>query len=391
MHPSFDVRDFGGVSDGKTVNTTAFQQAIDACHEAGGGRVLCGPGTWVTGCVELKSNVELYLTQGCRIVGSPRLADYSPLVVDGFHTELSPEKSAHSLIRAVDAENIAITGPGVIDGAGLAFYDPRAVAEGKRKLDKPNTPRPRIGMFYRCRDVRIDGPTFIDSACWTLWLMQCESVRIHRITIRGNRRMRNVDGIDIDACRDVTVSDCQMDTEDDCIVLRAIQQLYDAPAVCENVTVTNCVLKTACQGVRVGCPGDGVIRNSTFSNLVIQSAGNGILFENPHRYLPPDSRGNADISNILFTNVVIHCRRWPIRVVVEDGIALRRLADLSFSNFRIRSGGPCVIQGSPETIIRNVRLANMKIETSGDDAIICRHCEAVRLTDVELSNRATKR
>lgn len=390
MHSSFDVSDFGAVSDGKTVNTAAFQQAIDACQDAGGGRVVCGPGTWVTGCVELKSNVELYLAQGCRIVGSPRLADYSPLVADGFHTELSPEKSAHSLLRAVDAKNIAITGPGVIDGAGLAFYDPRAVAKGKGKLDKPNTPRPRIGMFYRCRDVRIDGPTFVDSACWTLWLMQCESVHVHRITIRGNRRMRNVDGIDIDACRDVTISDCQMDTEDDCIALRAIQQLYDAAAVCENVVITNCVLKTSCQGVRVGCPGDGIIRNSTFSNLVIESTGNGILFENPHRYLPPHSRGNADISDILFTNVVIHCRRCPIKVVVENGIALRRLADLSFCNFQIRSGGPCVIQGSPETIIRNVRLANVSIETSGEDAIICRHCEAVHLNDVELCNRATE-
>jgi len=149
-----------------------------------------------------------------------------------------------------------------------------------------------------------------------------------------------LNGVNIDACRNVTISDCLMDTEDDCIVLRAIQYLYDDPAVCENVTVTNCVLKTACQGVRVGCPGDAVIRNSTFSNLVIESTNNGILFENPHRYLPPDARPRADVSDIVFSNVVIRCRRWPIKILVEDGIALRRLSDLSFSNFRIRSGAP---------------------------------------------------
>ena len=380
----YDILQYGACPDGETLNTEAIQQAIDACHQAGGGQVTCGPGTYLTGSLELKSHVELHLASGCRIVGSPRLEDYAPLVADGFYPEFAPEKSAHSLIRAVSAEDIAITGPGTIDGSGLAFYDTR---ESTGKLEKPDTPRPRIGMFYRCRAIRIQDATFVDSACWTLWLMQCEGARIHRITITGNRRLRNVDGIDLDACRDVTVSDCRIDTEDDCLVLRAIQSLYDSPAVCENVTIANCVLNSGCQGVRVGCPGDGVIRNCTFSNLVIQSTNNGILFEYPHRYLPPNNSGSAHVTNILFSNVVVNCQRTPIRLVVEDGIALPSLADLSFSDFRIRSGGPCMVQGSPETTIRNVRFSNMQVETSGDEAIICRHCQGIHLTSVELSNR----
>ncbi|MFC1452146.1 glycoside hydrolase family 28 protein [Verrucomicrobiota bacterium] len=380
----FDVLAYGACPDGKTFNTDAIQAAINACHQAGGGRVLCGPGAFLTGSLELRSHVELHVASGCRIVGSPCLEHYSPLVADGFSMNLVPENSAHALIRAVNAENIAITGPGTIDGSGLAFYKTEGVTG---KLSKPDTPRPRIGMFYRCRAIRVHETSFVDSPCWTLWLMQCEGAHIQRIAISGNRRMRNVDGIDLDACRNVTVSDCRMDTEDDCLVLRAIQRLYDSPAVCENITVTNCVLHSHCQGVRVGTPGDAVIRNCTFSNLVIQSTQNGIVFDYPGRYLPPNDPGSSDISNILFSNVVVDCRGTPIKLFVEDGIALERLADLSFSDFRIRSGGPCIVQGSPETTIRNVRFSNMQINTSGQDAVLCRHCQGVQLTNVELSNR----
>ncbi len=198
--------------------------------------------------------------------------------------------------------------------------------------------------------------------------------------------MINNDGIDLDACRDVTVSDSFFRTADDCLILRSSNQVYDVPGVCENVTVSNCVLDSWCQGIRVGCPGDGVIRNCVFSNLVITSSGNGILCEFPRHYLPADGQATADVSSVRFANVVINCTAAPIKVAVEAGIALPRVEGLSFSDFRIRSGGPCVVQGSPETTIRNVTFANIDIATTGDDAIICRHCEGVNLTNVRLTN-----
>lgn len=387
MHKCFDIAEYGSEPDGKTLNTESIQRAIDDCHDAGGGWVLCGAGEFLTGAIELKSNVELRLDPGCRIVGSPRLEDYKPLIAEGFDREHVPEKSSESLIRAVDAENIAITGYGEINGSGIAFYED---VEKPGKLEKPGNPRPRLGMFYRCRDIRIEDVKLVDSACWTLWLMMCENARINRISITGNRRLRNIDGIDLDACRNVTVNDCLIDTEDDCIVLRAIQNLYEEPAVCENVVVTNCVLKSSCQAVRVGCPGDGVIRNSVLSNLVIESTQNGIVFQNPHRYLPEGNPGSAYVSDIIFSNIVMNCAGWPIQILVEEGIALPSLANLSFSDFRICSDKPCIVQGSPETIIRNVTFSNMRIETFGDDAIVCRRCEGLQLDNVELSNLAEK-
>ncbi|MHB0937452.1 MAG: glycoside hydrolase family 28 protein [Armatimonadota bacterium] len=385
MTAIIDIRDYGANPDGTTLNTAAMQQAIDACHRDGGGQVFCGPGRYLTGTLELKSNVELHLAAGCRIVGSTRLEDYRELAAPGFRGERAPEGSSKSLIQAVEAENIAITGPGALDGNGLAFYDTET---GGRFFRKPATARPRIVTCFRCRNVRLQDVTLLDSPCWTVWLMKCERVAIHRVTVAGDQRMINNDGIDIDACRDVTISDCICKTADDCLVLRAINGVYDEPGICENVTITNCVLDSWCQGVRVGCPGDGVIRNAVFSNLTIRSAGNGIWFENPQRYLR-DGCGSADIHNILFSNITIDCDGTPIGIIVEDGIALPRLSDLAFSNINIRSGRPCRVEGSPETVIRNVRFSNMRIDTQGDDAIVCRHCDGIRLTDVELCNRAS--
>jgi len=385
MKHYFDICEYGACPDGKTLNTQAIQKAIDACHQAGGGRVFCGPGEFLTGSLQLRSRVDLHLSIGCRLVGSTNLADYVDFIAPGFRHELAPEKSSKSILRAIEAEDFSITGPGEINGSGPAFYDTKSIL-WERFYCKPDSPRPRILMAYNCRNFRIEDASFNDSPCWTFWLMQCQGVGIHRIKMRADQKMINNDGIDLDMCRDVTVSDSFFKTGDDCIILRSMRTLYETELPCENVTVSNCVLNSWCQGIRVGCPGDGVIRNCTFNNLVITGLGNGIVFNNPKQYLPEDSRGSADIRNILFSNVVIDCKNAPIKMDVDTGISLPHLGDVSFSNFRIKSGKPIIIQGSPETIIQNVSFSNVEIETSGEDAIICRHCRDVKLTNVNLSN-----
>lgn len=385
MSRHIDITDHGAIGNAVTLNTHAIQQAIDTCHDAGGGMVWCGPGTFITGTVYLRSHVELHLAAGCRIVGSTRLEDYPDFIAPGYRHQIAPEQSSKCLIGAVEAQGIAITGSGIIDGSGLAFYGSAPPPE-QGKYAKPPTPRPRIAMLYRCQGVRIQDVTFLDSPCWTCWLMRCETVHIHRVRIQGDRRMRNVDGIDIDGCRDVTVSDCIIHTEDDCLVLRAMRPLYDddTPVVCENVVITNCLLDSGCQGVRVGCPSDGTVRHCTLSNLVIRSENNGIVFDNPARYLRDG--GTADVHDIAFANVTIRCRRAPIRIYIEEGIRLARLADLRFSDLRIQSGSPWLIQGSTQTTIRDVRLTNIDVQTTGDDAIICRRARGIKLDNVELSN-----
>jgi polygalacturonase len=382
----FDIEKFGAVSDGKTLNTLAVQKAIDACHKAGGGRVFCGPGAFLTGSLQLKGGVELHLAQGCRLLGSTNLADYADFETPGFHGELTPENSTKSLIRAYAADDIAITGAGEINAQGLSFFN-TSEFQWEIYFKKPLTERPRLFMAFNCRRLRIEGVSLIDSPCWTVWLMKCEDVRVHRITISADQRMINNDGIDFDACRNVIVSDSRFKTSDDCLVLRSIQQVFDEPAVCENITVTNCVLDSWCQGVRIGCPSDYAIRNATFSNLVITSRNNGIISQHPARYLTGGNTGSMDIRNISFDNVLIECQRSPILINVESNVSNVHIEGLRFSNFRIKSGGPCLISGDPKSVIRDISFNHMDIETTGPDALLCRQCDQVRLNDVTLSNK----
>lgn len=358
-----------------------IQQAIDTVNAQGGGRVILEPGIYPCGTVYLKSNVELHLTAGARLQGSDKPEDY-----DDFSTELvtAPENSRKCLLAALNAENIAISGPGEINGAGPAFYDCN-VPEG-HFFAKPPHPRPRMVQFYKCRNVRIEEASFIDSPGWTMWLVNCENVRIHRVRVEGNQQMINNDGIDIDECRNVIVSDSFFKTGDDCFILRAIRKSPDKDPICENVTITNCVLNSRCQGIRIGCPSDGTIRNCTFSNLVINGRGNGININNPKRYLRPNCCGNLNLHDISFSNLVIQSGRVPIWINVEDGIRLRSLGRMTFSNIRIKAPEPIRLDGCVDTYIENVRFNEVYAEINNNTPIVAAFCRRLTLNQVELNN-----
>lgn len=385
MPHTFDIEDFGAKPDSSTLSTAAIQQAIDACHDAGGGRVFCGPGRFLTGSLELKSRVELHLALGCELLASTSLDDYPEFEADGFIHTNAAEGSSKTLIRAAHASHIAITGPGEINGRGIAFYDPQT-KPGSRFFAKPATDRPRMVTFFMCTDIRLENTAFLEAPCWTIWLIKCERAFLNNLRVAGDQRMINNDGIDIDACRDVTISNCICKTADDCLVIRNITRVCEEPGVCENITVTNCTFDSFCQGVRIGCPQDGVIRNCTLSNLTITSANNGIVFENPKRYLADGHEGTLDVTNMLISQVTINCEGVPIMIRIEEGIGLVRVADLSFSHIRATSGKPLLIQGSAETPIRNVTFSDVQVRTRGSDAIVCRNCEGVKMNQVELAN-----
>jgi polygalacturonase len=329
-----------------------IQAAIDAAFEAGGGRVCLQPGLHMSGTIYLRSNIELHIPAGAKIKGYGKSEQYDDFCDPGFDA-VSPEKSRKCLLAAKHAENISISGQGEVDGSGLEFFDTN-VPPG-HTFAKPPFPRPRMLQFYNCKNVRIEGPSFIDAPNWTFWLLGCEDVIISRIRIIGQQQLANNDGIDIDDCRRVSVSDCIISTGDDCLILRAIRRGPEHHAVCEDVVVSNCVLDSRCQGIRIGCPSDDTIRRCSFNNIVFKGKGNGININNPQRYLRPGCNGYLHLENLSFQNFIIESERVPLWINVEEPISLRYIGSMSFNNFRIKSAHPIRLEGNPHCWLQDLR------------------------------------
>ncbi len=234
----FDIRDFGADADGDC--TAAIRAAITACHDAGGGRVLVPAGDWPCGAVHLKSHVELHLAEGATLKFSRDPAAYLPLVVTSW--EGSDLLNYSSLVYAFEAENIAITGKGSLDGqadeAHWWDWDKKLRALGKaaarltlHRMNDEGVPvqqrrfgegcflRPNLITLLRCRNVLIEDVTLLRSPMWHMHPMECENVTIRGVTCESEGP--NTDGCDPDSCDHVLIEDCSFNTGNDCIAIKS--------------------------------------------------------------------------------------------------------------------------------------------------------------------------
>jgi len=360
MSATFSVKEHGAKGEGKTTDTAAIQAAVDACHAAGGGTVYCPPGEYRTGTVRLRSNVELSIEAGAKLVGSSDPADYPGLE---YGTVFPASKvGPQHLVFAHKADNIAITGRGTIDGNGRAFFGPRE--PGKTHLSVPGWRPSHLIAFVECRDVLIRDVQLVDSPLYTVWPLGCERVRIHGVTILNNREGPNTDGIDPDCCRGVVISDCHIDAGDDCIALKSHDSLLGRPLACEDVTVTNCVLSTTCCGVRIGYEGDGPIRNCTFANLVMPNTRTGINMLVPRHAEIGIEHGPA-IENISFSNVVMDTRIPIYLWIGDDAAAPGGIRNVSIADVIATADRASYIGGSRSIPVESVRLSNIDLTVRG--------------------------
>ena len=295
--PKFPNRDFlitaYGAQDGADASA-AIRQAIAACHAAGGGRVVVPAGTFTTGAIHLKSNVNLHLSAGATLRFSANPADYLPVVFTRW--EGTECMNYSPFIYAFDQENIAVTGSGTLDGAATfetwwawnkksAGQPTRQVAARNRLLEMADAgvpPEKRImgeGSFlrpnfiqpYRCRNVLIEGVSIRNSPMWEVNPVLCTNVTVRGLSISSHGP--NNDGCDPESCRDVLIENCVFDTGDDCIAIKSGRN-DDGRRVgvaAENIIIRGCTMKDGHGGVVIGSEISGGCRNVFVEDCTMDS------------------------------------------------------------------------------------------------------------------------
>lgn len=349
---SISISQFGAVGDGKVVNTSYIQKAIDTVSNAGGGTVIIPAGKYLTGTIQIKDNVILYLSPGSILVGSTGIDDYPELKVS--YRSYTDNYSQRALIFAEKQQNIGIFGYGKIYGQGEQFK------EDENAIYKF---RPYLIRFVECKNVNLDRINFENGAMWTIHLLACENVNISNIKI-NSRCNRNNDGIDIDSCNDVIVSDCHIISGDDSIVLKST-----SPKSCKNITITNCVLSSLCNALKMGTESNGGFQNITINNCTI--------YDTPSAGIALETVDGGITENISVNNISMQNVKCPIFIrlgnrarpccpdhVVNSAGMLGKIIITNIVATGADSIG-CAISGIQNHYIEELTLRNINISFAG--------------------------
>lgn len=354
----------------------AIQAAIDAAGAAGGGRVVVPPGTYPSGTLTLRSHVELHLEKGAVVLGSTNRADFTriPLELGAGMT--------HSLVRAWDVEDIAITGEGVFDAQGTSWFEKRPWHGTDKAFFHPKSGRPMMVAFFRCKGVRFRDVSFLNSASWTMHVKFCENLDFARIKVLNDLRFINADGIDFDGCRHIRLANSDFLTGDDSVVARAIRPKGSKEkVVLEDMVVEDCRFESGCQCVRMGCPSDDTIRDVHFRHITMKGR-RGVRFNYPVSYLSPSDEGLMSIHDVSFENVTGEVRDRMVQIDCAPGVKIRGVADILFRNWDVKSGVPLEFVGNAWSKIERIRRENFKLNgerlPDGEFAVDCTNAQPLR-------------
>ena len=369
----YDITDFGAKGDSVTLNSKAIQRAIDECATNGGGTVYFPAGTYISGTIWLKDNIHLYLESGATLLCSTDVSQF-PLQTSKV---VSLRPRCYSLIYAENKSNISISGNGTIVGQGN-----RKPYHISHKDQDAAIVRPKVICMIECKNIKIRDITLKNSPFWMQHYLACEDLLIDGITVSNRRSSVNNDGIDIDCCRNVRISNCNIDSEDDAIVLKSTSN-----RLCENVTINGCVLSSHCNALKCGTESNGGFRNITVSNCVIfdtylsgialEIVDGGVLdlvnisnitmnrVNNPlfiklgNRARPYGEnikpQGIGEMKNIQITNIQ-----------ANDVGEFIEIPDMEFSHHNARPKAAAIfIDGLPERNIFNISLDNFFINFKG--------------------------
>lgn len=258
----FNIISFGATADGITLNTTSIQSAIDAAHKAGGGKVIIPSGRFLTGSIVLKSHVELHLVRQAVLLGSTEPENYIKI------------NRWLSLILADQQNNISITGQGVIDGQGrkLALHIDSLFYAGKLdsasynfvEMRPTHYVRPQLIEFVNCKNILVENVKLKNAACWVQTYDQCVNVVIDRVKVDSDAYWNN-DGIDIQDCKNVRITNCLVNASDDGICLKS-QSLRH---LCDSIYIGNCVVRSSASAIKFGTVSHGGFKNVVIENIKV--------------------------------------------------------------------------------------------------------------------------
>jgi len=362
-----DVTQYGAVADGKTLNTTAIQKAIDDCHQKGGGKVIFPAGTFLSGTIVLKDQVTLHLNKDARLLGSTDINDYQN--IDPFTEGLGIDVG-WALLVAVDAHHIGLEGEGAIDGQGAKLKEQQIVTDTRPESQRWGR-RPFLLRIVRCEDVSIQGITLNYAAAWTSHYFQSKHIHIEKVKIVSHGVAHN-DGIDIDGCQDVHIKDCDIESGDDALCFKTTS----SQMACRDIVVSGMRLKSSQGAIKMGTESMAPFENITISDCYIYDTNNGGI-----KLLTVDGAHlrNVQISNINMVNVKTPMLiRLGSRLSVFrkgkdtqqptgtlDNVVIKNVKAQAAANAQLMPPSGILITGVPDHYITNLTLENIDINLAG--------------------------
>ena len=406
---------FGAKPDGRTDCTAAFRAAIDQCSKAGGGRVVVPAGTYLTGAIHLKSNVNVEVSEGATIKFSTNPKDYLPVVFSRWEgTELF---NYSPFIYAFEQQNIAITGKGTLDGQSnnehwwpwngrpqygwkegmgqqrpdrnaLLAMSEKGVPVKERVFGEGHYLRPQFIQPYRCQNVLIDGVTILNSPMWEIHPVLCRNVIVQNVRI--NSHGPNNDGCDPESCSDVLIKGCTFDTGDDCIAIKsgrnADGRRLNAPT--ENIIVQDCVMKDGHGGITVGSEISGGVRNLFAENCKLDSPN----LDHALRVKNNAMRGGL-LEDLHFRNLEVGQVAHAVITIdfnYEEGAKgsfTPVVRNYTVDNLRSsKSKYALDVQGFPSAPIMNLRLRKCTFDNVADGNIV-KNVKDATLDNVKINGR----
>ena len=377
----FFVTKYGAVNDGKTINTKAIQKAIDEANKQNGGIVVFTKGMFLTGSIRLKSGVKLLLEEGAVLLGSTDPRDYLEIE----NAPISPKTDDNSklaLLLANDVKDISIYGKGTIDGQGreLALTIDSLHKMGIR-IDphynsRPSeTMRPDIINFMRCVNVSISGITITNSSCWVQHYQLCTNLTIDSVTIIS-RAFWNNDGMDITDCNKVSITNCNINSDDDGICLKSYY-----PGYCDtNIYIANCWIRSSACAIKMGTASIGGFKNITIKNIKVQDTHNSAIA------IESVDGGTIENINVSDINAINTSNAIFIRLGYRSGKEQGSINNITLKNIKVQVPygipdvnydmcGPAIssfhnqfpisITGIPDAIAKNIQLENIEVTYPG--------------------------